>query len=66
MKREVAAERQVIFAEYVRFNRAKAVLVTEPCDKYAFLRSRRSFSQMLMCGDFRIFQWVAKERTAQC
>ena len=26
MKREVAAERQVIFVEYVRFNRATAIL----------------------------------------
>ena len=63
MKREVAAERQVIFAEYVRFNRATAILNTQR------VRIECTFPEVVrqvLMRTISVFQWAQKKHTAEC
>ena len=63
MKREVAAERQVIFAEYVRFNRATAILNTQR------VRIECTFPEVVrqvLMRTISVFQWTQKKHAARC
>lgn len=64
MKREVAAERQVIFVEYVRFDRATAILTqSQKCG--LSVHFPEVVQQMLMLT-ISVFQWALKKHTARC
>ena len=64
MKREVAAERQVIFVEYVRFNRATAIL-TQSRRCGLSVHYPEVVRQMLMPTS-SVFKWAQKKHTARC
>ena len=64
MKREVAAERQVIFVEYVRFDRATAILTqSQKCG--LSVHFPEVVQQMLMLT-ISVFQWALKKHAARC
>ena len=64
MKREVAAERQVIFVEYVRFDRATAILTqSQKCG--LSVHFPEVVRQMLMPTS-SVFKWARKKHTVRC
>ena len=64
MKREVAAERQVIFVEYVRFNRATAILTqSQKCG--LSVHFPEVVRQVLMPTS-SVFKWTQKKHAARC
>ena len=64
MKREVAAKRQVIFVEYVRFDRATAILYTK-CKARLSVHFPEVVWQVLMLTN-SVFQWAQKKHVEQC